>query len=147
MFFWKLFETVLHWHIFCKMCRTFKWHLSSLRPIHISSMGHNRGHISDVYQINALLWYKTTCNESESRHFDCQWTFVSFLVTHNQFYREARLTCPLYRSTKDTCICIYVFKRVFNVLPMLKKSVSMQQHFEQFVGKKEELDWSLLDIL
>ena len=61
--------------------------------------------------------------------------FFSFLVKHNQFYREARLTCPLYGPTEDTCIGIYVFKRVFNKWHMLEKGVSMQQHFEQFVGK------------
>ena len=57
-------------------------------------------------------------------------------MKHNQFYREARLTCPLYRSNEDICIGIYVFKRVFNVWHMLKKSVSMQQHFEQFFRKQ-----------
>ena len=57
-------------------------------------------------------------------------------MKHNQFYREARLTCPLYRSTEDICIGIYVFKHVFNAWHMLKKSVSMQQHFEQFVRKQ-----------
>ena len=71
-----------------------------------------------VYQINAPFWYETTCSESESRNFDCQWPLVSFLVKHNQFYREARLTCPLYRSKEDICINIYVLK-----------SVLMQQHF------------------
>ena len=58
---------------------------------------------------------------TESRNFDCQWTLVSFLVKHNQFYREARLTCPLYRSTEEICIGICVFKRVFNVWHILKK--------------------------
>ena len=49
------------------------------------------------------------------------WTF---LVKYNQFYRETRLTCPLYRTTKDICICIYVFKRVFKVWHMLKNGVN-----------------------
>ena len=31
-----------------------------------------------VYEINGPLWYKTTCCESESRKFECQWTLVSF---------------------------------------------------------------------
>ena len=93
-----------------------------------------------VYQKNAPLSYKTTCSESESRNFDCQWTLVSFLVKHNQFYREARLTCPLYRSTEDICIGFCVFKRVFNVWHILKKSVSMLQHFEQFVGKQRRVE-------
>ena len=57
-------------------------------------------------------------------------------MKHNQFYREARLTYPLYRSTEDIRIGIYVFKRVFNVWPMLKKTLSIQQHFEQFVRKQ-----------
>ena len=79
-----------------------------------------------VYQKNAPLRYKkTTCSESESRHFDCQLTLVSFLVKDNQFYGEARLTCPLYRSTEDICLGICVFKHVFNVWHILKKSVSM----------------------
>ena len=63
-----------------------------------------------------------------------------FLVKRNQFYLEARLTCPLYRPTEDICIGIYVSKRVFNVWHMLKKSVSMQQHFEQFVGKQRRVE-------
>ena len=61
-------------------------------------------------------------------------------MKHNEFYREARLTCPLYRSTEDICIGIYVFKRVFNVWHMLKKGVSMQQHFERFVGKQRRVE-------
>ena len=44
-----------------------------------------------------------------------------FLVKDDQFYRKARLTCPLYRQTKNICMGIYVFKRVFNVWHMLKK--------------------------
>ena len=74
-----------------------------------------------VYQTNAPLRYKITCSESESRNFDCQLTLVSILVKHNQFYREARLTCPLYRSTEDICIGICVFKRAFNAWLILKK--------------------------
>ena len=106
-------------------------------------MGHNRGHISDNLLDKFTASIQTTCSES-----DCQWTLVSFLVNIYQFYREPRLTCPFYRSTEDICIGIYVFKRVFNVWHILKKSVSMQQHFEQFVRKqKEVLNWSLLEIL
>ena len=37
-------------------------------------------------------------------------------------------------------LCIYVFKRVFNGLHMLRKSVSMQQHFEQFMGKQRKIN-------
>ena len=73
-------------------------------------------------------------------NFDCQLTKVSFLVKHNHFYQEARLTCPLYRPMEDICICIFVFKRFFNVCHMLKKSVSIQQHFEQVVGKQRRLE-------
>ena len=61
-------------------------------------------------------------------------------MKHNQFYREVRLTCPLYRSTEDICKGICVFKRVLNVWHILKKSVSMLQHFEQFVGKKRRVE-------
>ena len=102
-----------------------------------------------VYQINANapLWYKTTCSESESRNFDCQWTLVSFLVKHNQFYREARLTCPLCRSTEDICKGIYVFKRVFNVWHMLKKVCQCNNSLNNLWENKEELNWSLLEIL
>ena len=35
---------------------------------------------------------------------------------------------------------MYVFKRVFNVRHMLNKSVSMQQHFEQFVMKQRRVE-------
>ena len=100
------------------------------------------GKLVIVYQINTPLWYKTTWSESESIHFGCQWTLVSFLVKHHQFYQETRLTYPLYRQTADICIGIYmyIFKRVFNVWHMLKKSVSMQQHFERFVGKQRRLE-------
>ena len=94
-----------------------------------------------VYQKNAPLRYKTTFSESESRNVDCHWTLVSFLVKHNQFFREARLTCPLYRSAEEICLGICVFKRVFNVWHILKKkSVSMYQHFEQFVGKQRRVE-------
>ena len=58
-------------------------------------------------------------------------------MKHNQFYRETRLTCPLYRPKEDICIGIYVFKRVFNVWHRLKRSVSMQQHFEHFRETKK----------
>ena len=61
-------------------------------------------------------------------------------MNHNQFYREARLTCPLFISTGDICKGIYLFKRVFNVWHMLKKSVSMQQQFEQFVRKQRRVE-------
>ena len=53
-------------------------------------------------------------------------------MKHNQFYREARLACHLYRQIENICIGIDVFKRVAHV----EKSVSMQQHFKQFVGKQ-----------
>ena len=67
-------------------------------------------------------------------------------MKHNQFYREAILTCPLYRPTEDICMGIYVFKHVINVWHMLKKSVSMQQYFEQFVGKQSRLEGNYLGI-
>ena len=72
-----------------------------------------------------------TSSESESR---MSMNLVSSRLKHNQFHREAKLTCLLYRRKEDMYIRIYVFKRVFNVWNMLK-NVSMQQHFEQFVGK------------
>ena len=82
---------------------------------------------------------QTIC--SESRNFDCQLILVSFLVKHNQFYGEARLTCPLYKPTEDICIGIYVFKRVFNVCTArVEKSMSMQQHFEQLLGKQRRVE-------
>ena len=69
---------------FSKMCRTFKRRLSTLIPIHISSMGHNRGHIS--YSLsdkctaliqNNLLWkWKLTANELWSRFL---WNTTSFI--------------------------------------------------------------------
>ena len=93
------------------------------------------------YQKNAPLGYKTTCSERESRNFDCQWTLVSFLVKRNQFYREARLTCPLYRSTEDICIGICVFKRVSNVWHILKKRCVNATTFEQFAGKQRRVEW------
>ena len=55
------------------------------------------------------------------------------------------LLCPRIFRTTHVCIGIYVFKHVFNVWYMLKKSVSMKQHFEQFVGKQWRLEgyfWS-----
>ena len=121
---------------FSRMCRTFKRRLST---VHIGRYIYLlwaiiEGMLLIVYQINTLLWYKITC--SESRNFDSQWTLVSFLVKHNQFYREAKLTCPLYRPTEDICIRIYVFKRVLTCGTYIEKSVSMHQHFEQVVGKQ-----------
>ena len=41
--------------------------------------------------------------------------FGLVFVKHDQFYRETRLICPLYRSTEDNyayLIGMYVFKRV-----------------------------------
>ena len=55
------------------------------------------------------------------------------------------MTLPFSHQQK-TCIGIYVFKRAFNVLHMLEKSVSMQQHFEQNVGKQRRLEEKYLDI-
>ena len=99
------------------------------------------------HQKNAALRHKTTCSESESRNFDCQWTLVSILVKLNQFYREARLTCPLYMSTEDICIGICVFKHVFNVWHMLKKVCQCNNILNNLWGNKEELNWSLSEIL
>ena len=96
-----------------------------------------------VYQIKSPHWHKTTCSESENRNFDCQWNLVSFLVKLKQFYREARLTCPLYRPTEDICIGIYVFKRVCYVWLMLKKGVNATT-FEQFVRKQRRLEGKYL---
>ena len=92
----------LNYITFSKMCRTFKRGLRTQRPIHISSMGNNRGHISDSFsdKCTALIQNKQkqkyrgmfeiqksrnktssgdivrrtwrTCSESESRNFDCQ---------------------------------------------------------------------------
>ena len=108
--------------IFSKMCRTFKRRLSTYTPIHISSMGHNRGQVSDSLSDKfASLWYKTICSEKVCRNFDYQCNLVSFLVKHNQFSGEARLLCPLYRPREGICIGIYVFKCVFNVWHLLKK--------------------------
>ena len=128
LFFWKRFETVLHWHNFFQDVPHSQKTLIIHKDQYVYLLWANdifEGTLVIVYQKNAPLRYKTTCSESESRNFDCQWTLVSFLVKHNQFYREARLTCPLYRSTEDICIGICVFKRVFNVWHILKKSVSM----------------------
>ena len=61
-------------------------------------------------------------------------------VKHNQFYREARLTCPLYRQTEDICIGIYEFKRVLNVWYMLtKKCVNATINiFNNLWGNKQD---------
>ena len=99
-----------------------------------------------VYQKNAPLGYKIICSESESRKFDCQWTLVSFLVKHNQFYREAKLICSLYRSTEDICIDICVYQRVFNVWHILKQVCQCNNILNNLWENKEELNWSLLDI-
>ena len=111
---------MLHWHNFFQRCahiqKTFKYITTDTFLL----CAIIEGTLVIVYQINTPLWYKTTCCESESRTFDCQWILVSFLVKQNQFYREERLTCPLYRPTEDICIGIYVLKRVFNVWYMLK---------------------------
>ena len=150
LFFWKRFETVLHWHNFFQDVphshKTFKYNVHQDRYIYLL-WAIFEGTLVIVYQKNAPLRYKTTCSESESRNFDCQWTLVSFLVKHNQFYREARLTCPLYRSTEDLCIGICVFKRVFNVWHILKKVCQCNNILNNLWGNKEELNWSLLEIL
>ena len=62
--------------------------------------------------------------------------FALVFVKHNQFCREARLTCPLYRSTEDTCIGIYESL----CEPRWKKSVSMQHSFEEFSEKQRRVE-------
>ena len=126
LFYWKRFETVLHWHKFFPRCAAQSKDVQVHKERYIYLLwAIFAGTLVINYQKNAPLRYKTSCSESEIRNFDCQWSLVSFLVKHNQFYREVRLTCPLYRSTEDICIGICVFKRVFNVWHILKKSVSM----------------------
>ena len=72
-------------------------------------------------------------------------TYVASWETY-RFYRETKLPYLLYRSTEDICAGIDVFKR-FQRVAHVEKSVSIQQHFEQFARKQEELNWSLLKIL
>ena len=57
-----------------------------------------------------------------------------------QFYREERLTCPLYRSTEDICIGVCVFKRVFNVWHMLKKVCQCNNILNNFLGKQRKVE-------
>ena len=85
-------------------------------------MGHNRGHISEnfLYKCTSLIHNNLYIVKVKVEILTVN-EMVSFLVKHNQFYQEAILTCPLYRSTEDICIGIYVFKRVFNMWHMLKK--------------------------
>ena len=79
LFFWKLFETVLHWNNFFKdvphIQNTFKYIKTDTCNLLWAIID---GTLVIVYQINAPLWYKTTRSESDSRNFDCQWTLVSF---------------------------------------------------------------------
>ena len=62
--------------IFFKMCRTFKRRLSTHRPMHISTMGHNRGQVSDSLSDKCTALIQNS--EKESRKFDCQGTVISF---------------------------------------------------------------------
>ena len=101
---------MLHWHNFSKMRCTLKRRSVRINRYRYLLWAIIEGKLLIDYHINALIWYKTCCIESESRNFDFQWTFASCFVKHNQFYRDARQTPPLYWPTEDMCIRIYIFK-------------------------------------
>ena len=60
-------------------------------------------------------------------------------MKHNQFYQEARLSYPLYRPTEDICICLCIYTS-FQRGAFVERSMPMQQHFEQFVGKQRRAE-------
>ena len=81
LFFWKLFEAVLPWHNFFQDIRHVQTTFQYIKTdTYIFYGPYTRGKLVIVYRINAPLWYKPICNESESRIFGCQWTLVSFLM-------------------------------------------------------------------
>ena len=65
---------------------------------------------------------------------------VLFRVKHNQFYREKKIYLPFIQTNRRHShmhLCIQTcFQRVAHV----EKSVSMQQHCEQFVGKQRRFE-------
>ena len=69
-----------------------------------------------------------------------------FHFKYNLFSREAAIcsestpTRPLLRPNEDICIGIHVLQRLFNMWHILNESVSMQQHFYQFVGNQRRLE-------
>ena len=79
----KLFETVLHLHYFSQDVPHVQKTFSAYKPMHMSSMGHNRGQVIDSLSDKCTALIQNNCIESESRNVDCQWTLVSFLVKHN----------------------------------------------------------------
>ena len=82
-------------------------------------------HFCGVVNVVTLpFWHFCWCRGFSHRTDSNLFLFVFGLVsceTWPVLSRSERLTCPLYRQTEDICICIYVFKRVFNVWHMLKK--------------------------
>ena len=61
-----------------------------------------------------------------------------YFLWNNQFYREAWLTCSLYRPTEDIWIVIYYFKRGFNEWHMLKKVCQSNNILNNLWGNKED---------
>ena len=101
LFFWKRFETVLHWHNFFQDVphsqKTFKYIKTDTYIFYGAIF---EGTLVIVYQENAPLRYKTTCSESESRNFDCQWTLVSFLVKHNHVLSRSKTNLPFIQVNR-----------------------------------------------
>ena len=89
-----------------------------------------------VYEINERLWYKTTCSEGKVEVL----TVNEFWSCFFQFYRKARLTCPLYRSTEDICRGINFILTCFQHVTHVEKSLSMQLHLVQFIGKQRRFE-------
>ena len=149
LYFWKRFETVLHWHNFFQDVphsqKTFRYITTDT---YIVYGPYSRATLVIVYQKNAPLRYKTTCSESESRNFDCQWTLVSFLVKHNKFYQEARLNLPFMQFNRIHMYRYLCIKTCFQRVAHFEKKVCQCNNILNILwGNKEELNWSLLEIM
>ena len=56
------------------------------------------------------------------------------------YLKKISLTCPRLWPKEDTCIGLYVLKRLFNVWHILEKAVSLQHSFEEFSEKQRRVE-------
>ena len=78
------------------------------------------------------------------RHF--HYKLFCFKAVH--LFDKLSLMCPRLWPMQDICIGLYVRQRLLNVRHILEKSyVNDTQFVKSFQKNKEELNWSLLEIL
>ena len=85
-----------------------------LRFYYVQTSFHTRKVFGGVFYVVTMLfgffcWCMGLCHRTESDLSFLSMNFeLFFFVKLNQFSREARLTCPLFRPKETICICVYV---------------------------------------